>query len=77
MTSESSSPGFSAPLPQAGYRVVFQPFRDGKPLGEPHTVATSAEGDTALRAAGVAMGPDGALYISADQNGRIWKVSRR
>ena len=66
-----------APLPQAGYRVVFQPFRNGQPSGEPRTVATSAEGDTALRAAGVALGPDGALYISADQNGRIWKVTRR
>jgi glucose/arabinose dehydrogenase len=66
-----------APLPQAGYRVVFQPFRNGQPSGEPRTVATSAEGDTALRAAGVAIGPDGALYISADRNGRIWKVTRR
>lgn len=66
-----------APLPQAGYRVVFQPFRDGKPVGEARTVATGAEGETSLRAAGVAVGPDGALYISADRNGRIWKVTKR
>jgi glucose/arabinose dehydrogenase len=66
-----------APLPQAGYRVVFQPFRQGKPAGEPRTVASGAEGETSLRAAGVALGPDGALYISADRNGRIWKVTRR
>jgi glucose/arabinose dehydrogenase len=65
------------PLPQAGYRVVFQPFRDGRPAGDARTVATGAEGETSLRAAGVAMGPDGALYISADRNGRIWKVTRR
>jgi glucose/arabinose dehydrogenase len=64
-------------LPQAGYRVVFQPFRDGRPAGEPRTVATGVEGETSLRAAGVAMGPDGALYVSADKNGRIWKVTRR
>jgi glucose/arabinose dehydrogenase len=66
-----------APLPQAGYRVVFQPFRGGKPAGEARTVATGAEGETSLRAAGVALGPDGALYISADRNGRIWRVTRR
>jgi glucose/arabinose dehydrogenase len=65
------------PLPQAGYRVVFQPFREGRPDGAFRTVATGAEGETSLRAAGVAIGPDGALYISADRNGRIWKVTRR
>jgi glucose/arabinose dehydrogenase len=66
-----------APLPQAGYRVVFQPFRDGAPAGEPRTVATGTESETWLRPAGVAMGPDGALYVSADKNGRIWKVVRK
>ena len=66
-----------APLPQAGYRVVFQPFHDGKPVGEARTVAQGAESDTSLRAAGVALGGDGALYISADQNGRVWRVVRK
>ncbi|HXE58346.1 MAG TPA: PQQ-dependent sugar dehydrogenase, partial [Gemmatimonadales bacterium] len=66
-----------APLPQAGYRVVFVPFRDGRPTGEYETFATGTEGPTALRASGVAVGPDGSLYISADQNGKIWRVTRR
>ena len=66
-----------APLPQEGYRVVFIPFRNGRPVGTYQTFATSSSGPTALRATGVAVGPDGSLYISADQNGRIWKVVKR
>ncbi|MGH7508487.1 MAG: PQQ-dependent sugar dehydrogenase [Gemmatimonadales bacterium] len=66
-----------APLPQDGYRVVFVPFANGKPTGEYSTFATEKGGPTSLRASGVAVGPDGSLYISADQNGKIWKVTRR
>jgi glucose/arabinose dehydrogenase len=66
-----------APLPQAGYRVVFVPFTDGKPSGVYSTFAISKEDPTALRASGVAVAPDGSLYISADQNGKIWKVTKR
>jgi glucose/arabinose dehydrogenase len=67
-----------APLPQAGYRVVFVPFRDGKPVG---TYETFADGfwkeDPAgpkHRPVGVAVGPDGSLYITDDAAGRIWRV---
>jgi glucose/arabinose dehydrogenase len=63
-----------APLPQAGYRVVFAPFAGGKPTGNFITFATGSEGETWLRASGVAVGKDGAVYISADKNGMIWKV---
>jgi glucose/arabinose dehydrogenase len=65
-----------SPLPQAGYRVVFVPFKDGRPSGEYSTFATAREGPTTLRASGLAVAPDGSLYISADQNGKIWKVSK-
>ncbi|MGH7526213.1 MAG: PQQ-dependent sugar dehydrogenase, partial [Gemmatimonadales bacterium] len=65
-----------APLPQEGYRVVFAPFTGGKPTGEYETFATGGS-PTELRASGVAVGADGSLYISADRNGRIWKVTRR
>jgi glucose/arabinose dehydrogenase len=64
------------PLPQEGYRVVFVPFANGKPTGEYSTFATEKGGPTSLRASGVAVGTDGSLYISADQNGKIWKVSK-
>jgi len=65
-----------APLPQEGYRVTFIPFARGKPVGTYSTFAIGRSNPTALRASGVAVGPDGSLYISADQNGKIWKVVR-
>lgn len=61
-----------APLPQAGYRVVFVPFRDGKPSGAYQRFFDTA--DNSVRPAGVAVGPDGALYVSSDAQGKIWKV---
>jgi glucose/arabinose dehydrogenase len=66
-----------APLPQAGYRVVFVPFSDGRVSGEYSTFAIAKSGPTDLRASGVAVGKDGSLYIAADQNQKIWKVSKR
>ncbi|HKW42484.1 MAG TPA: PQQ-dependent sugar dehydrogenase [Gemmatimonadales bacterium] len=67
-----------APLPQAGYRVVFVPFKDGKPAG---TYETFADGfwredpsGPKHRPVGVAVGPDGSLYITDDAGGRIWRV---
>ncbi|MDQ2670937.1 MAG: PQQ-dependent sugar dehydrogenase [Gemmatimonadota bacterium] len=65
-----------APLPEEGYRVVFLPFRDGSPTGEVETFAIHREGVTRLRAAGVAVAPDGSLYISADRDPTIWRVVR-
>jgi glucose/arabinose dehydrogenase len=64
-----------APLPQAGYRVVFIPFRDGQPTGEYSTFATATASVTGLRASGVAIGPDGSLYIASDGAGKIWRVT--
>ena len=66
-----------APLPQAGYRVVFLPMKDGKPAGDYQTFATSSEGATALRASGLAVGPDGSLYLAADDNQTIWRIMRK
>jgi glucose/arabinose dehydrogenase len=67
-----------APFPQGGYNVVFQPLADGKASG-PFVVfadgfagAIEEPGQAAHRPSGLAMGPDGALYISDDQRGRIW-----
>lgn len=64
-----------APLPQAGYRVVFAPFEGGKATGQYETFA--AMGPNGLRASGLAVGTDGSLYISADRNGKIWKVTKQ
>jgi glucose/arabinose dehydrogenase/mono/diheme cytochrome c family protein len=70
-----------APFPQGGYNVVFQPLADGKASG-PYVVfadgfagAIKEPGQAAHRPTGLALGPDGALYISDDQHGRIWRVT--
>jgi glucose/arabinose dehydrogenase len=68
-----------APLPQEGYRVVFVPFNSTnlKPSGGYSTFATAKEGPTSLRASGLAVGRDGSLYIAADQNEKIWKITKQ
>ncbi len=67
-----------APMPQAGYRVVFVPRTAA---GLAHAYETFADGFAAgildpggavHRPVGLAQGPDGALYITDDQRGRIW-----
>ncbi|HEX5386379.1 MAG TPA: PQQ-dependent sugar dehydrogenase [Gemmatimonadales bacterium] len=63
-----------APLPQAGYRVSWVPFRSGKPTGKYSTFAIGSAGPTWLRASGVAVGPDGALYVASDGKGMIWRI---
>jgi glucose/arabinose dehydrogenase len=70
-----------APLPQGGYNVTFVPFSGGKP-GASETFADGFAGksplmnpdDAVARPTGLAMGPDGSLYISDDAKGRIWRV---
>jgi len=67
-----------APLPQAGYRVVFVPFKDGNPAGPYETFADGfwhQDGAGAQhRPVGLAVGPDGSLYITDDAAGTIWRV---
>jgi glucose/arabinose dehydrogenase len=64
-----------APLPQEGYRVVFAPFANGKPTGKYDTFARMP--GAKLRAVGLAVGPDGALFLSADENKTIWRIVKR
>ena len=64
-----------APLPQEGYRVVFAPFADGKPVGTYQTFATLAR--KRFRPVGLAVGKDGALFVSDDGSGRIWRIVKR
>jgi glucose/arabinose dehydrogenase len=72
-----------APLEQKGYLVAFVPFRNGLPSGEWEIFANGFAGvspiknmdDIVYRPMGLAEGPDGALYISDSEQGRIWKVT--
>jgi glucose/arabinose dehydrogenase len=70
-----------APEPQDGYNVVFQPMASGKPSGPYQVFADGFAGPrkepglAAHRPSGLAVGPDGALYITDDQGGTVWRVS--
>ncbi len=72
-----------APEPQAGYKVVFQPMKNGKPDGAYEEFAVGFQGElednnprnARYRPVGLAVGPDGSLFIADSQKGRIWRVS--
>ncbi len=70
-----------APAPQGGYNVVFQPLADGKATGafvvfaDGFAGAHKDPGRAAHRPTGLAVAPDGALYIADDKGGRIWRVT--
>ena len=71
-----------SPYPQSGYIVCFVPMENGKATGTwevfadgftgRDTVATTSEAK--YRPMGLAEGPDGSLYISESNKGKIWRV---
>ncbi len=72
-----------APQEQEGYYVVFIPFKGAFPSGDWEVFADGFAGkevvmqphDARYRPMGLAEGPDGSLYISDSQAGRIWKIT--
>ncbi len=64
--------------PPSGYRVVFVPFRDGQPAGDPVDVVTGFFGDdgkTRGRPVGVTVDPRGALLVADDLSNTLWRVT--
>ena len=65
---------------KAGYALWWLPW-DGQPAGDPEPFATGflPEGaqDALGRPAGLAVGADGALYVSDDKAGYIYRIARR
>jgi glucose/arabinose dehydrogenase len=66
-----------APAPQEGFRVVFAPLRNGKASGPYQTFAAPTAAPNAIRPSGLAVGPDGSLYIGSDAQQKIWRVMYR
>ncbi|NBC81983.1 MAG: sorbosone dehydrogenase [Bacteroidetes bacterium] len=71
-----------APEPQEGFVVAFVPFEGDQPSGDWEIFADGFQGkdtifspgDATFRPCGLAVGPDGALYVIDSQVGRIWKI---
>ena len=70
-------------LDQVGYQVVFVPFENGRPAGDWRIFADGFAGDggavkspdeAEFRPTGLAIGPDGSLYVADSVQGRIWRI---
>jgi glucose/arabinose dehydrogenase len=64
--------------PPAGYKVIFVPFKDGRPDGMPADVLTgflSEDGDAFGRPVGVAIDREGALLVADDVGNAVWRVT--
>ena len=71
-----------APLEQGGYQVAFAPRADGEFTGRYETFAAGfartspllSPQDAVQRPVGIAQGPDGSLYVTADVGGKVWRI---
>ena len=66
--------------PRAGYQVVFVPFKDGKPVGDPEPFLTGLvpnpnKSEVYGRPVGIAVTTDGSLLVSDDVAGSVYRIS--
>ena len=64
----------------SGYKVIFVPFKDGRPSGRPIDVLTGflkndGSGVAHGRPVGVAIDANGALLVADDTGNTVWRVS--
>jgi hypothetical protein len=62
-----------------GYKVIFVPFRDGRPAGEPIDFVSGFlvdDGNTRGRPVGVTVDPRGALIVADDLSNTIWRITK-
>ncbi|MCK1405040.1 sorbosone dehydrogenase family protein [Bradyrhizobium sp. 40] len=61
-----------------GFKVVFVPFRDGRPAGEPIDFVSgflNDDGRTRGRPVGVTIDPRGALIVADDLSNTVWRIT--
>ena len=60
-----------------GYKVIFVPFRNGRPTGPPVDFVTGfqADGKTMGRPVGVTVDPKGAVIVADDLSNTVWRVA--
>ncbi|MCF5931028.1 sorbosone dehydrogenase family protein, partial [Xanthomonas perforans] len=64
--------------PPVGYKVVFVPFRNGRPAGDPIDFVSGFHGEdgkTRGRPVGVTVDPRGALIVADDLANIVWRVT--
>src|ERR1700678_1092362 len=63
----------------SGYKVVFVPFSNGRPVGPSREILSGFlapdERSSFGRPVGVALGPDGSLLVADDVGNAIWRVT--
>lgn len=63
---------------KSGYKVIYVPFKDGKPAGMPEDVLTgflNEDGEAFGRPVGVAFDKSGALLVADDVGNVVWRVT--
>jgi glucose/arabinose dehydrogenase len=64
--------------PRSGYKVIFVPFTDGRPVGTPEDVLSGfvdGDGHALGRPVGVAVDRAGALLVADDVGNVVWRVT--
>jgi glucose/arabinose dehydrogenase len=64
--------------PRSGYRVIFVPFKGGRPAGPPEEVLTgfvADDGKAQGRPVGVAVDARGAVLVADDVGNIVWRLS--